>query len=81
MTDWFKTPEQLEQENQQRENKYRIRELQKLLDDTDHKFYGDYEPKEGEDLDAIKANRSEWRAEIRDLIESLPEGPEDAPDS
>lgn len=69
MSDWFKTPEQLEQEKQQRESKARIRDLQKLLDDTDHKVFPDYEPKEGEDLEVIKADRSEWRTEIRGLID------------
>ena len=36
------------------------------LDDTDHKFYGDYEPKVGEDLEDIRAKRSEARAFVRD---------------
>ena len=38
---------------------------QDYLDDTDHKFYGDYEPKVGEDLEAVRTKRSEARAFIR----------------
>ena len=38
---------------------------QDYLDDTDHKFYGDYEPKEGEDLELVRAKRSEARAFVR----------------
>ena len=38
---------------------------QNYLDDTDHKFYGDYEPKVGEDLEAVRAKRSEARAFVR----------------
>ena len=38
---------------------------QDYLDDTDHKFYGDYEPKVGEDLEPIRAKRSEARAFVR----------------
>ena len=35
------------------------------LDDTDHKFYVDYEPKVGEDLEDIRSKRSEARAFVR----------------
>ena len=35
------------------------------LVDTDHKFYGDYELKVGEDLEVIRAKRSEARTFIR----------------
>ena len=38
---------------------------QDYLDDTDHKFYGDYEPKVGEDLELVKTKRSEARAFVR----------------
>ena len=38
---------------------------QTYLDKTDHKFYGDYEPKEGEDLEAIRLKRSEARTLLR----------------
>lgn len=38
---------------------------QDYLDDTDHKFYGDYEPKVGEDLELVRAKRSEARAFVR----------------
>ena len=42
-----------------------VKIYQDYLDDTDHKFYGDYEPKVGEDLEPIRAKRSEARAFIR----------------
>lgn len=32
-------------------------DYKKYLNDTDHKMYADYEPKEGEDLDEVKAQR------------------------
>ena len=35
------------------------------LNKTDHKFYGDYEPKVGEDFETIRAKRSEARAFVR----------------
>ena len=35
------------------------------LVDTDHKFYGDYEPKVGEDLEIVRTKRSEARAFVR----------------
>jgi hypothetical protein len=38
---------------------------QDYLDDTDHKFYGDYEPNVGEDLELVRAKRSEARAFVR----------------
>ena len=42
-----------------------VRIYQDYLDDTDHKFYGDYEPKVGEDLEGIRTKRSEARAFVR----------------
>ena len=42
-----------------------VKIYQEYLDDTDHKFYGDYEPKVGEDLELIKIKRSEARAFVR----------------
>ncbi len=42
-----------------------VRVYQDYLVDTDHKFYGDYEQKVGEDLEPIRAKRSEARAFIR----------------
>ena len=42
-----------------------VKIYQDYLDDTDHKFYGDYEPKVGEDLEDIRAKRSEARAFVR----------------
>ena len=44
---------------------------QDYLDDTDHKFYGDYESKVGEDLEAIRTKRSEARAFVRDNKEEV----------
>lgn len=43
----------------------KINECKLYLDNTDHKFNVDYEPKEGEDLEVIKAKRSEARKFIR----------------
>lgn len=42
-----------------------VRVYQDYLDDTDHKFYGDYEPKVDEDLELVRAKRSEARAFVR----------------
>ena len=42
-----------------------VRVYKDYLVDTDHKFYGDYEPKVGEDLEAIRAKRSEARTFTR----------------
>ena len=42
-----------------------VRICQDYLNDTDHKFYGDYEPKIDEDLELIRTKRSEARAFIR----------------
>ena len=42
-----------------------VKIYQDYLDDTDHKFYGDYEPKVGEDLELVRAKRSEARAFVR----------------
>ena len=55
--------------NEEKLEKIKTRMLVKIyqdyLDDTDHKFYGDYEPKAGEDLETIRAKRSEARAFVR----------------
>lgn len=42
-----------------------VKIYQDYLDDTDHKFYGDYEPKVDEDLEHIRTKRSEARAFVR----------------
>lgn len=42
-----------------------IKIYQDYLDDTDHKFYGDYEPKVDEDLELVRIKRSEARAFVR----------------
>ena len=55
--------------NEEKLEKVKTRMLVKIyqdyLEDTDHKFYGDYEPKVGEDLEPIRVKRSEARAFIR----------------
>ena len=43
-----------------------VKIYQDYLEDTDHKFYGDYEPKVGEDLELVRTKRSEARAFVRD---------------
>lgn len=42
-----------------------VKIYQDYLDDTDHKFYGDYEPKIDEDLELVRTKRSEARAFVR----------------
>lgn len=55
--------------NEERLEKIKTRMLVKVyqdyLDDTDHKFYRDYEPKVGEDLELVRTKRSEARAFVR----------------
>ena len=55
--------------NEEKLEKIKIQMLVKIyqdyLDNTDHKFYGDYEPKADEDLEAIRTKRSETRAFVR----------------
>lgn len=55
--------------NEEKLEKIKIQMLVKIyqdyLDDTDHKFYGDYEPKVGEDLELVGAKRSKARAFVR----------------
>ena len=55
--------------NEEKLEKIKTKMLVKIykdyLEDTDHKFYGDYEPKVGEDLEPIRAKRSEARAFVR----------------
>ena len=52
-----------EKENFELQSK--IQEFKSYLNDTDHKFYGDYEPKADEDLELVRAKRSEARAFVR----------------
>ena len=42
-----------------------VKIYQDYLVDTDHKFYLDYEPKVGEDLELVRTKRSEARAFVR----------------
>ena len=55
--------------NEEKLEKIKTRMLVKIyqdyLDDTDHKFYGDYEPKVDEDLEVVRTKRSEARAFVR----------------
>ena len=55
--------------NEEKLEKIKTRMLVKIyqdyLVDTDHKFYGDYEPKVGEDLELVRTKRSEARAFVR----------------
>lgn len=43
----------------------KINEARQYLDDTEHKFNMDYEPKVDEDLEAIRTKRSEARSFVR----------------
>ena len=55
--------------NEEKLEKIKTRMLVKIyqdyLEDTDHKFYGDYELKVGEDLGLVRTKRSEARAFVR----------------
>ena len=55
--------------NEEKLEKIKIQLLVKIyqdyLDDTDHKFYGDYELKVDEDLEVVRTKRSEARAFVR----------------
>ena len=55
--------------NEEKLEKIKIQMLVKIyqdyLEDTDHKFYGDYELKVDEDLEIVRTKRSEARAFIR----------------
>ena len=55
--------------NEEKLEKIKTRMLVKIyqdyLEDTDHKFYGDYELKVDEDLEIVRTKRSEARAFIR----------------
>ena len=58
--DW-RTPEEIKTA----ELNTQIAEAKQYLVDTDHKFYGDYEPKVDEDLELVRTKRSEARAFVR----------------
>ena len=61
--------------NEDKLEKIKIRVLVKIyqdyLEDTDHKFYVDYEPKVGEDLELVRTKRSEARAFVRAIKEEV----------
>ena len=63
--------EEIEAINKAKEDEYKnsiefkINEAKQYLEDTDHKFYGDYEPKVDEDLESVRTKRSEARAFVR----------------
>lgn len=67
----IKTYEEKQEEIRLQEIKTQIAESKQYLVDTDHKFYGDYEPKVGEDLEPIRTKRSEARAFVRDNKEEV----------
>ena len=48
-----------------------VKIYQDYLEDTDHKFYGDYEPKVDEDLESVRTKRSEARAFVRSNKEEV----------
>ena len=58
----FRTAEEIEAQEIAR----KVAEAKAYLAATDHKFYGDYEPKAGEDLTVIIEKRSEARAFVRE---------------
>lgn len=58
-------PEFTEEEIQKQELQVKINEAKQYLAKTDHKFYGGYKPKEGEDLVEIEILRDEAREVIR----------------
>ena len=58
--DW-RTKEEIKQEELQ----VKIHEAKQYLNTTDHKFYGDYEPKIDENLELVRTKRSEARAFVR----------------
>ena len=61
--------------NEEKLEKIKTRMLVKIyqdyLEDTDHKFYVDYEPKVGEDLELVRTKRSEARAFVRAIKEEV----------
>ena len=61
---WF-TTETNEEKLEKVKTAMLVRIYQDYLDDTDHKFYGDYEPKVDEDLELVRTKRSEARAFVR----------------
>ena len=61
---WF-TTETNEEKLEKVKTAMLVRIYQDYLDDTDHKFYGDYEFKVGEDLELVRTKRSEARAFVR----------------
>ena len=77
---WFKTPEDLALQKEIADKRNHERDLQKLLDNTDHKVLPDYDQKEAEDLEVIKDQRSKWRSEIRDVQNWLNQNAPDQPE-
>lgn len=60
------TNEEIKEWQEKQELLIKINEAQSLLDKTQHKFGGDYEPKEGEDLESLRDKRSIARKFIRE---------------
>ena len=67
----IKTYEEKQEEIRLQEINIQIAKAKQYLVDTDHKFYGDYEPKVDEDLELVKTKRSEARAFVRDNKEEV----------
>ena len=61
----IKTYEEKQKEIRLQEINTKIAEAKQYLDDTEHKFNMDYEPKVGEDLELVRTKRSEARAFVR----------------
>ena len=61
----IKTYEEKQEEIRLQEIKTQIAEAKQYLDDTEHKFNMDYEPKVDEDLELVRTKRSEARAFVR----------------
>ena len=62
---WLFTNETDEEKLEKLKIQFLVHIHKQYLEDTDHKFYGDYEPKVGEDLELVRTKRSEARAFVR----------------
>ena len=59
------TTETNEEKLEKAKTRMLVKIYQDYLDDTDHKFYVEYEPKADEDLELVRTKRSEARAFVR----------------
>mgnify|MGYP003451823951 CR=1 FL=1 len=67
----IKTYEDKQEKIRLQEINTKVTEAKQYLDDTEHKFNMDYEPKVGEDLELVRTKRSEARAFVRANKEEL----------